>query len=48
MMQLHGQSNLPQVIRALRATSSLAGRLDCRQQQGDENSNDRDDDQQFH
>src|SRR5262249_20700356 len=42
------QPHLFEVVEALRASSSLAGRLDCGQQQGDENSDDRDDDQQLH
>ena len=41
------QADLLQVVRALRTPGSLAGRLNSRQQQGNQHANDRDHDQQL-
>jgi hypothetical protein len=47
VVHLLGKSELPHVVDALRAASGFAGGLNCRQQQGDQDANDRDDDEQF-
>jgi hypothetical protein len=44
---VHPQADLLQVIRALGASSRLAGRLDSRQQEPNQNRDNGDDDQQF-
>ena len=47
MEVMGGQAELFEMIRALHATRRLARRLNGRQQQGHQNSNDGDDNQQF-
>ena len=44
---MNGDSDLLQVVRALRAAGRFSGRLNRRQQQGDQDADDRDHDQQF-
>jgi hypothetical protein len=44
---MHADPDLAEVVRALRPPGGLAGGLDRREQQCDENSNDRDHDEQF-
>jgi hypothetical protein len=46
--QMNGQADLLEIIKALRASGGLSSRLDCREQQGNHNSDDADHDQQFH
>ena len=46
-MSVHGQSNLLEVVVALRAAGRLAGGLHGRQEQGDQDADDGDDDQQL-
>ena len=47
MVVVQGQADLLEVVGALDAPRRLAGRLDGRQQQGDQDRDDRDDDQQL-
>jgi hypothetical protein len=44
---VRSQRNLSQVVRALRAPGRFTGGLDCGQQEGDKNSDDGDNHQQF-
>jgi hypothetical protein len=47
-MHLDGEPLLLKIVRALHSTRRLAGRLNGRQEQSDQNPDDRDDDQKFH
>jgi hypothetical protein len=44
---VHRDAELFELVRALRPPRRLASRLDCRQQQSNEHTNDGDDDEQF-
>jgi hypothetical protein len=45
---LQRDADLPQIVRTGASAGTFASRLDGRQQQGDQNSNDSDHDQQFY
>ncbi len=47
LVVVHRQAELLQVVQTLCTSSGLSGRLDRRQEQGDQNSNDRDHDQEL-
>ena len=47
VMVLHRDADLLEIVLALRAARRFAGRLNRRQQQGDQDADDRDHDQQF-
>ena len=47
MIMVGGHAELPEVVGALSAARSLAGRLNGRQQQRDQDADDRDHHQQF-
>jgi hypothetical protein len=44
---VHRDAELFELVRAFRPSRGLAGRLNCRQQQGNKHSNDGNDDKQF-